>query len=410
MRIATVVLVFAVGAGAFAVPASPAGASSVSLVTRLDALASEFAGGSAIWVSDPAAAAPVYSRETDREVLAASLYKLAILAEVEHRVELGRLSYRDTIVIDGEDLTADGSWVAPGTELTIDEALELMITLSDNGTAVHLWRMLGGESVNELLRKSGVPGFHVAVDPADDHVVTARSIASFYTLLAKGQLVSAAASARMVERLQRQQINDRIPAQLPEGTKVAHKTGNLIGLVHDAGIVYTPRGPRVIVAMTWDADDATADEFIAHVASAVYTEALTPPVSASYRVPAGTQYAGTGATLTLAVVVENVGPRTWTPRGAGRVGLAWELRDARNAMISRSSGPVALGQVPPGRSVTARIAVTVPRRAGDHTLTIGLVDGSGRALAPLGVATARLVIAARPPVVELAATAAVFAR
>jgi beta-lactamase class A len=408
MRTITVALLLAIAAGALGVGTVPASASGASLASRIEALAGEFAGGAAIWVSDPRSA-PVYTREADREVLAASLYKLAILAGVEQQVELGRLGYTDSILIDGEDLTADGSWVWPGTELTIDEALELMITVSDNGTAVHFWRMLGAEAVNALLRKSGMPDFHIAADWNDDHVVTARSVATFYTLLAKRQLVSPAASDRMLERLARQQINDRIPAELPGGTKVAHKTGDLVGVVHDAGIVFTPRGPQVVVALTWDAAEAPADEFIAHVASAVYTEVTAPPVLARYRVPADAQYAVTGATAAVEILVENGGEQAWTITGAGRIGLAWQLRDPSGGIVARSSRPIPLGSVPRGRTVKKTILADLPAEPGDLVLAVELVDASGRRLATLGVATASVAVLLRPPVVTYGGCVPAFA-
>src|SRR5207248_5148937 len=93
------------------------------------------------------------------------------------------------------------------------------------------------------------------------------AIGTFFTLLAKRQLISPAASDRMLARLERQQINDRLPAQLPGGVVVAHKTGNLSGVTHDAGVIYTKTGPRVVVAMTWDALDEDAANFISSIGS-----------------------------------------------------------------------------------------------------------------------------------------------
>ncbi|MBI2983681.1 MAG: serine hydrolase, partial [Chloroflexi bacterium] len=273
LGVALVLAVATMSAGAMPAAAAP------TLSGRLDALVGGFPGGTAIWIGDPSAAQPLYTKNADTQVIAASLWKLAVLAEVERRVDLGQLRYDDTIVIEPEDVTEDGSFEAPGTELTVDEALERMITISDNGTAMAFWRILGAGSINTLLSKSGIAGFHVAADTSEDNIVTARAVGTYFTKLAKGQLVSKTASARMLTRLERQQINDRIPAQLPEGTRVAHKTGDLAGLVHDAGIVITPRSQRVVVAMTWDTDDDPATELISHVAGAVYSEAITPPAS-----------------------------------------------------------------------------------------------------------------------------------
>jgi beta-lactamase class A len=381
LALALAVAPMAVGTPAVAAP---------TLSGRLDVLVGAFPGGTALWVADPAAAQPLYATNADERVIAASLWKLAVLAEAEHQVDLGRLRYDGTIVIEPEDVTEDGSFEAPGTELTVDDALERMITISDNGTAMAFWRILGAGNINALLSTSGIAGFRVATDPSEDNIVTARAVGTYFTKLAKGQLVSKAASARMLQRLERQQVNDRIPAQLPEGTRVAHKTGNLVGLVHDAGIVFTPRAQRVVVAMTWDTDDDPATELIAHVASAVYSEAITPPASARYSVPLETQYVQHGATLALDVDVENIGDDPWTASGPGRMSLVWELRDPSNKVVARAPKALPLGQVPPGGSVRVPVVIGVPTRPGDAKLVVGLQDASGRALSSLGVASASI--------------------
>ena len=138
-----------------ALPMTGSRAAAATLNSQMDALAGGFPGGVAIWVSDPSAAQPLYTRDADRQIITASLYKLAVLLETEHQVDLGRLRYSDTITIDPEDITEDGSFEAPGTELTIDEALEQMITVSDNGTALHLWRSSVPRTSTPTSRRAG---------------------------------------------------------------------------------------------------------------------------------------------------------------------------------------------------------------------------------------------------------------
>lgn len=398
MRIITAALLAAM-ATALAAPAPALALSAqASLASRIDPLVEAFPGGSAILVADPSSAVPMYERDGDREIIAASLYKLGILAAVEMEVERGGLRYGDVIVIEDADITADGSFVIPGAALTVDDALELMITLSDNGTAMHFWRMLGGAYMNEVLGSFGVAGLHIAVDESDENVVTPRAIGSYFSLLAKGELVSRAASERMLLRLERQQINDRIPAHLPAGTLVAHKTGDLPGLVHDAGLVFTTHGPRVVVAMTWDVDELTADELIAEVASQVYGYTVAPPFAAGYRIPQGPRFAEIGRPMTLAVQVRNEGLVPWTASGEGRVGFVWEVRDTGGLLLERSARPIALGDVQPGRAAARRIAVPMPRVASDLTLTIELVDAAGQRISL--VRPASIAIMARPAIVE----------
>src|SRR5438477_6028867 len=130
---------------ATALPARPGEASTADLVAHLDEITASFPGGVGLWIADPNAATPLYTRNPDEHVIAASLYKLGLLVEAERRVDTGELKYGDLIAIQPEDITADGSFEDAGTELTIDQALESMITVSDNGAALALWHFLGSE-------------------------------------------------------------------------------------------------------------------------------------------------------------------------------------------------------------------------------------------------------------------------
>ena len=80
----------------------------------------------------------------------------------------------------------------------------------------------------------------------------------------------------MLDILHSQEFNSGIPARLPEGTRVAHKTGEISTVAHDAGIVYLKkRKPYVIVILTeWDVDASGRSKAIAEISHCVY-EALT---------------------------------------------------------------------------------------------------------------------------------------
>jgi beta-lactamase class A len=255
---------------------SRASAGTAGLVPKLDSLIASFQGHAGIWVSEPNVSTPIFTHDSDEQVIAASLYKLGVLAEAERRVETGELSYTDPVVIQLEDITADGSFVDAGTQLTIDQALEAMITLSDNGPGLALWYAFGGVSIDETLTKIGLGDFHIAVDDSDENWATPRAVGMFFTLLAKRELISPAASDRMLARLGRQQISDRLPAQLPADVVVAHKTGNLPGITHDAGIIFTRTGPLVVVAMTSGALDEDANSFISSIGALVYSANIEP--------------------------------------------------------------------------------------------------------------------------------------
>lgn len=321
---------------------------------ELDALVSGLGGDAGVWVVRPGEPRPLYAHNAEEPMLAASLYKLAVLLEVERRVDAGQLSYDDEIEIADEDVTIDGSNVYPGTVLSIDEALEQMITYSDNGTALALLRTLGPTATNAALARAGIAGFHVATDQDDDHTVTARALGTYFGFLAQRSLVSAKASTRMYERLVRQRINDRIPAQLPADTRVAHKTGDLIGYVHDAGIVETPGGPLVVVVLTRDAPDADARSFIAEVASRSYAAVKRAP-----QVQA-TSLTDAAAAVARSVVSQGADGPSWPgiALGAGVLAVGgYAYLRVRHARVGRSAWRGSAGARPRRMAVPDR-----PRR------------------------------------------------
>ena len=397
LRVRTVGLVLVVSIVMAVAAPAPARASTAELVQQLDGLISSFSGGAGIWVGDPTVAAPLFSHDADEQVIAASLYKLGVLAEAERRVDAGDLHYGDTITIEPEDITIDGSFEDAGTHLTLDEALEAMITISDNGSALALWRILGGANIDATLEKAGIKNFHVALDDTEDNWVTAHAVGTFFTLLAKRQLISAAASDRMLARLERQQIDDRLPAQLPPDAVVAHKTGNLSGVTHDAGIIFTKTGPRVVVALTWDAPDEDAASFISSIGALVYSANLQPAANARYQVPKSALAVDVATDARVTVPITNIGTRPWTSSGPGAVGLIWDMTNAQGALLMRAPKPLPLPALQPQQTQNVGIAIPVPEQPGTYTVTIGLADATGTALAPAGAATATFTLRAHQP-------------
>ena len=383
----------------------PAEASTAELVQRLDTLTAGFPGGVGLWIADPNASAPLYMHDPDERIVTASLYKLGVLMEAERRVDTGELHYSDIITIQPEDITEDGSYESAGTELTLDQALEAMITISDNGTALALWHLLGGENIDATLIREGMPDFHVAYDDTEDNVATPRAIGTWFTKLVKKELISAAASDRMLARLERQQIADRLPASLPDGVVVAHKTGNLAGLVHDAGIIFTPSGPRVVVAMTWDAYPEEADPFIANVGALVYSTLLEPPANARYSVPRVAVDGDSNSRVRVTITVTNAGSRTWAATGPDSVAVIWELRDDSGNLLSSSPAASRLPPLAPDKTVNLGLQIQTPAEPGLWHVTVGLTDGNGRALSALGAAAATFDVKTHSPYLLKAAPA-----
>jgi beta-lactamase class A len=116
-----------------------------------------------------------------------------------------------------------------------------------------------------------------------NNMTTARDLAALMTAIETGAAASRSSTDSMRAILLRQEFNDEIPAGLPAGTRVAHKTGQITEHLHDAAIVYpNGRGPYVLVVLTRGiADPAVARSLIADVSRLVYAHVTTPAASAA---------------------------------------------------------------------------------------------------------------------------------
>jgi beta-lactamase class A len=96
-----------------------------------------------------------------------------------------------------------------------------------------------------------------------------------------GRAASRASCDAMRDVLLHQEFNTEIPAGLPAGTKVAHKTGWITGVLHDAAVVYPARRqPYVLVVLTRGIpDDAVARALIADVSRLVFAHVISARVT-----------------------------------------------------------------------------------------------------------------------------------
>ena len=247
--------------------ASPALIVTPEAADRIDALLARQVGHAAVVVASGSSGEILHASAPDEPVFAASLYKLAVLLEAERRVDAGTLAPSDPITVTVADQSESGSFTAAGSVLSVDEALERTIVLSDNAAALALVRRLGISAIQATLDRERI----YLQFTADGAITTARGIATFFGELVRGSLVSREASARMLARLSRQRALDRLPAALPVGAVIAHKTGNLGFATHDAGIVAGPGGaPVVLVLLTWDCAEQDGIDLIKKIARLAY--------------------------------------------------------------------------------------------------------------------------------------------
>ena len=91
--------------------------------------------------------------------------------------------------------------------------------------------------------------------------------------LYQGRVVDPENDAAILDEMALCQTNTRLPARLPEGTRVAHKTGTLDHLACDVGIIYTPAG-HYILSCFYNGNLATEEEYTGSSYSEVGTGIL----------------------------------------------------------------------------------------------------------------------------------------
>jgi beta-lactamase class A len=140
---------------------------------------------------------------------------------------------------------------------------------------------MGTDAVNAALRslkvdagielKRGVED-ELAFEKGINNRVTADGLLRILVLLAQGKVFSPALSRRMMDILHGQEFNQGIPARLPKAARVAHKTGEISTVAHDAGVVYLPkRKPYALVILTeWDAAATGRSRTIAAISHTIY--------------------------------------------------------------------------------------------------------------------------------------------
>ena len=192
----------------------------------------------------------------DKEFYAASLFKILVMYEVFRQRELGLLSFDESLVFSPPYLEYGlGTLRWPlWSHVPIWDLLEAMVTESDNVAAIMLQDRVGGWNIIQDYQAIGLK--HTVMD-REQLVTSAGDMALWLEMISRGQELSEKSREQMIELLAGQLIDDRLPKYLPEGIKVAHKTGNWDNATHDVGIVYAPSGAYVIAALSnkyWESE------------------------------------------------------------------------------------------------------------------------------------------------------------
>ncbi len=234
-----------------------------------------------------------WSVRADDVFHAASTMKIPVMIELFHQVQEGKVKLTDTLLVKNEfQSIVDGSpyvlnasddsegelYKAERQMRTLRELCELMITVSSNLATNLLIEKLGVENIRAEVHTLGADGMNVKRGVEDNkafqkglnNTTTASGLGILLQAIAEGKAVDAASSNEMVAILEWQKFNEGIPAGLPKGVPVAHKTGEITKIHHDAAIVFAKRPFILVILVRGLAEKMDSAALMADISKSLY--------------------------------------------------------------------------------------------------------------------------------------------
>jgi len=230
---------------------------------------------------------------------AASTMKVPVMIELFHQVKEGKVRLDEPILIHNEFRSiVDGApykldrvddseselYKAEGQTRTLSQLCELMITVSSNLATNLVIEKLGVANIRNEVESLGAEGVNVlrgvednkAYEKGMNNTTTARGLEALMMAIAEGKAVDEKSSKHMIAVLERQHFNEGIPAGLPAGTRVAHKTGEITEIHHDAAIVYAPRPFVLVILVRGLAEQKESAALMADITRMLYAATQVP--------------------------------------------------------------------------------------------------------------------------------------
>lgn len=202
---------------------------------------------------------------------AASVNKIEVLAALYYLVDEGKINLDDAITIQAEDIQDYGTgsirYENPGAVYSIKTLARLMMEKSDN-TAAYLIgdQVIGMDKIQNLVNQWGL----TQTDMVNNKTSNADQ-EKMFRLVYEGKIVSGPLTSEMLDFMNDSDFENRLPALLPNGTKVYHKIGSELRITHDVGIVDLPKRPYYIGVLTVDnPSEEDAIKTIAEISKLVY--------------------------------------------------------------------------------------------------------------------------------------------
>jgi len=189
-------------------------------------------------------------------------------------------------VLNAADDSDSTVYALVGQQVPLRHLASRMITHSSNLATNALITRLDPTRITALTRELGATRMQVLRGVEDNvayraglnNTTTATDLVALFAALHEGRVANPASTREMLAILEAQAFNDEIPAGLPAGTRVAHKTGSITATLHDAGLVFpNGRAPYAIAILTRGIpDQAVARALVADCSRIIWEWLATP--------------------------------------------------------------------------------------------------------------------------------------
>ncbi|MBD3675519.1 MAG: serine hydrolase [Planctomycetaceae bacterium] len=263
------------------------------LEARLSLLVSEHQGQVSIAIKELDGDVE-FRHKADRAMPTASLCKLPVMIETYRQAAVGNIDLEQMIELREEDKVPGSGILTPhfsaGTKISLRDAVRLMMAYSDNTATNLVLDQIGLKSTADTMTRWGLSNtkIHAKVFRRDSSLfpersqkyglgsTTASEMLTLLTRLYRQELVSEDACETMLNHLLACQDESKLARFLPNGVKIAHKTGSVSNVRCDAGILYLPQGAVAVCVLTNENQDRSwgernaAEILCGRVAEAVY--------------------------------------------------------------------------------------------------------------------------------------------
>lgn len=221
-----------------------------------------------------------------QRVPSASIIKLFIMAAAFKCIEEGNITLNKRINVKKEEKVPYSIVTLLDDEdsFTLKDLIILMIIQSDNTATNKIIDILGMDYINGFIKEQGFKNTVLERKMMDifarqsgrENYTSAQDVSDLLEKIYLKKLVNESSSSIMEEILKHQLDDSMMRINLPDSLTIAHKTGDLEGVKHDAGIVYASFGEYIFVMQTWDAQsDNYARNVIGDISNVVYNYFLS---------------------------------------------------------------------------------------------------------------------------------------